>query len=142
MQAKGLDEIVEDLARDISAGIELVCRCEFPSDYIADRQLKCNNQSLVFQGRIVSTNTSESTDLLADLTKWISTEPTVTAKGEELHVMKNSNEPTEKAEPKNKEHELPNSFPMWTAAPVGGVVFIVVILAVATGIVVACRRQK
>ena len=137
MQAKGLDEIVEDLARDISAGIELVCRCEFPSDYIADRQLKCNNQSLVFQGRIVSTNISESTDLLADLTKWISTEPTVTAKGEELHVMKNSNE---KAEPENKEDALPNSFPMWTAAPV--VVFIVVILAVATGTVVACRRQK
>ena len=135
MQAEGLDQIVDDLARGISTGIELNCRCQFPNGYITDLQLKCNGQGLVFHGRIISTNTSTSTDLLAALEKWISTEQTVTAKGEELPILKSSIVHISNEEKSTKV--------VVTAAPVGGVVLLlVVIIVVAIGTVAVCRRQQ
>ena len=146
MQAEGLDQIVDDLARGISTGIDLNCRCTFPNGYITDLQLKCNDQGLVFHGRIISTNTSTSTDLLAALEKWISRVQTVTVKGEELPILKSSNEPPESgnAEHINQEDTPTNSFPVVvTAAPVGGVVLLlVVIIVVAIGTVAVRRRQQ
>ena len=143
LQADERGEIVEDLARDISKGIEHICHCEFPSDYIAERQLLCHNTSLVFQGRIISTKNSESTDLLADLQKWLSTEPTLTAKGEDLHLVKNDTKPTDKAtEPAKKEDTSANGFPVTIVAPVGGTVFLVIILGVAIVTVMVWYRQR
>ena len=144
LQADQREKIVEDLARDISRGIEHICNCEFPIDYIAERQLLCRNTSLVFSGRIISTNNSESTDLLADLEKWLSTDPTLTAKGEDLHLVKNDTKPTDKAtEPAKKEDTSANGFPVTIiVAPVGGVVFLVILLGVAIVTVMVWYRQR
>ena len=145
MQAEGLDQVVDDLARGISAGIELNCHCEFPSDYVTDLQLMCNDQGLRFHGRIISTNTSTSTDLLAALEKYVSAEETVTVKGEELPIVKNkTNEPPKRvnAEHINQEDTPTKGFlVVVTAAPVGGVVLLLVIV-VAIVTVVVCRRQQ
>ena len=143
MQGDQREKIVEDLARDISKGIEHMCHCKFPSDYITETKLLCRNTSLVFQGRIISTNNRESTDLLADLQKWLSTEPTLTAKGEDLHLVKNYTKPTNKAtEPAKQEDTSANRFPVTIVAPVGGAVFLVIILGVAFVTVMVWYRQR
>ncbi|CAI7993603.1 hypothetical protein GBAR_LOCUS1283 [Geodia barretti] len=82
-------EIVEDLSRAFSSGIELTCNCTFTSDYIADGQLTCRNDILIFQGRIISTTDRNSTDLLTNFETWLSTDPTIMARGEELKLFKN-----------------------------------------------------
>ena len=132
----------------ISAGIELNCHCEFPSDYVTDLQPMCNDQGLVFHGRIISTNTSTSTDLLAALEKYVSAEETVTVKGEELPIVKNkTNEPPKRvnAEHINQEDTPTKGFPVVvTAAPIGGVVLLLVVIIVVAivTVVVCCRQQR
>ena len=96
MQAEEPNKIIQDLAREIARGIELFCQCAFPSNYIVEAQLMCHSQNLVFQGRVVSSNDRESTDLVADIEKWIASDPTIIAKGEKLKTVKNDTTSTEK----------------------------------------------
>ena len=136
-------KIVEDLARDISRGIELICHCGFPSDYIADGKLTCNNQRLVYQGRIISTNDRDSIDYLGDLQKWISTEPTLVVKGEQLHLVKNDSKFTERAPTTEPAQTSANSFQVMTAvAPVGVVVVLVLTLSVSIVTIIVYRRRR
>ena len=80
---------MEDLSRAFSSGIELTCNCTFTSDYIADGQLTCRNDILIFQGRIISTTDRNSIDLLTNFETWLSTDPTIMARGKELKLFKN-----------------------------------------------------
>ena len=91
IQAAESAEIAEDIAKNISKGIELMCNCTLPSDYIAERKLSCQNQKLVFMGRIISTAERDSTDLLADFELWITTQATITSKGKEFTVTEYKN---------------------------------------------------
>ena len=68
-----------------------MCNCTLPSDYIAERKLTCQNQKLVFMGRIISTAERDSTDLLADFELWITTQATITSRGKELTIAEYKN---------------------------------------------------
>ena len=49
----------------------------------------CQNDSLIlYQGRIISTNDRSSSDHLADLEKWLLSEPTIIVQGEVLKIVK------------------------------------------------------
>ena len=90
-----------DLAQGISAGIEQFCRCQFPRDYIAEGKLMCNLEALhtvLFQGRIISTNDRGSSVLVGDMDGWVSTEPTVVVQGELLRVVKSETQPNSSSE--------------------------------------------
>ena len=130
-------EILDDLARDFSRGIEIICRCSLPSDYITDGQLTCYNQNLVYQGRIISTNDRGSPNLMGDLQEWLSRDPMIIVKGEELKLVKNEPETA-------KQGDSPtDGFPVTTVgATAGGVAVLVLLLAVVIGTVVACRRYR
>ena len=119
-------EIVEDLARDISRGIELTCSCRFPSNYIIDRELKCDKENLIFSGRIISTNERNSTNLLADFKKWLLSNPTIIVKGETLNIVNRSNN--------NKSNELSMqekfSEDYLIMVVIGGIVAVLILLLV------------
>ena len=141
LQAEGQDEIVDDLARDISRGLELTCHCTFPRDYITDEQLMCLNDTLTFSGRIISTTERSSLDLLADFEQWLSTEPTIIAKGESLSVVASDTAgmPPETASTKTvptvvadkQEEASESSFPMGIVGGAVGGVFILIVFTVA-----------
>ena len=89
LQAQDPEEIMLDLARDIGRGVEFICHCKFPEKYIANGQLMCQNDSLIlYQGRSISTNDRSSSDHLADLEKWLLSEPTIIVQGEVLKIVK------------------------------------------------------
>ena len=153
LQAERQDEIVDDLARDISRGLELTCRCTFPSDYITDERLMCLNDTLTFSGRIISTTERSSLDLFADFEQWLSTEPTIIAKGESLSVVVSDTTgmPSETASTKTaptvvadkQEGGSESSFPMGIVGGAGGGVFLFIVLTVALiiGATMVCKRQ-
>jgi len=90
-----------DLVQGISAGIEQFCRCQFPRNYIAEGKLMCNLEALhtvLFQGRIISTNDRGSSDLAGHLDEWVSTEPTMVVQGEFLRVVKSETQPNSSSE--------------------------------------------
>ena len=81
-----------DVVQAVAAGIDQFCHCHFSSDYIGDRRVLCDQEAChraVFQGRIISTNHRNSTELLQDLERWISSTPTVEVQGEQLQVVSN-----------------------------------------------------
>ena len=140
-QGRDTEDIVEDLARDFSRGIELTCRCSIPSDYIADGRLTCQNQNLIYQGRIISTDDRDSTSLLADLQEWLSSFPVIIAQGEELKLVKNEPEPS--IETAKQEDSPTEGFPVSTVGVTAGAAAILVLLViVVAGTVVACRRKR
>ena len=79
-----------DMVQAITAGIDQLCHCQFSSDYIGNGRLLCDQEAChraVFQGRIISSNDTNSTELLQDLEKWVSSTPTVAVQGEVLPVV-------------------------------------------------------
>jgi len=79
-----------DVVQAVTAGIDQFCHCHFSSYYIGDGRLLCDQEAChraVFQGRIISTNDRNSTELLQDLEEWVSSNPTVAVQGEELQVV-------------------------------------------------------
>jgi len=79
-----------DMVLVITAGIDRLCHCQFTSDYIGDGRLLCDQEAChraVFQGRIISTDNRNSTELLQDLERWVSSTPTVVVQGEQLQVL-------------------------------------------------------
>ena len=81
------ETIMEDLKRDISRGIEQFCRCKFSTDYITNESLTCHGETLAFEGRVISTDDRDSSNLVSDMQKWLSSGPTVIARGEQLKVV-------------------------------------------------------
>ena len=118
---------MEDLARDISRGIEQFCRCEFQSNYITDEQLACDEKFpdvVMFTGRIISTSDRSSSDLVLDLEKWISSKPIAVVQGEQLQVVSDSQTPPSITTEEEEDSSL--SVPM-----VGTITAVAVILLVA-----------
>jgi len=79
-----------DVVQAITAGIDQLCHCHFSSYYIGDGRLLCDQEAChraVFQGRLISTNNRNSTKLLQDLEKWVSSNTTVAVQGEQLQVV-------------------------------------------------------
>ena len=144
-QAQDPEEIMVDLARDIGRGVEFICHCKFPDKYIANGQLMCQNDSLIlYQGRIISTDDRDSSDLLADLEKWLSSEPTIIAQGEVLKIVKKSTIP-EKTPTVERPVEQTDTSSDDILAPifggVAGVVAVLVILAVGVIMTVVVLRK-
>ena len=74
----------------MSAAVSSVCGCHLPSDYIGGGTLECDSEAtttVVFQSVIVSTKERNSSDLVEDLEKWVSTNPKLTVQGVELQVV-------------------------------------------------------
>ena len=79
-----------EIALAVSNGIDMICYCNFTSDYITDETFKCdevNPDLIIVNGRIISTNDRNNSDLLANLEEWVSSGPTVVIQGKELRVV-------------------------------------------------------
>ena len=79
-----------EIALAVSNGIDMICRCNFTSDYITEETFECdevNPDLIIINGRIISTNDSDSSDLVGDLEEWASSGPTVVVQGKELRVV-------------------------------------------------------
>ena len=79
-----------DIAFVVSNGIDMICRCNFTSDYITDETFECdevNPDLIIVNGRIISTNNRDSSDQVGDLEEWVSSGPTVVVQGKELRVV-------------------------------------------------------
>jgi hypothetical protein len=151
------EEIVEDLARDVSRGVELIFRCKFPSDYVADGKLACLNETLMFEGRMISTYDRDSSASFADFEKWISSGPSVIARGELLKVISSKTTSSSDGETPNtdgdantkpptisiNEQETEQSISLLApvVGAVGGVGIIALLVAVVVGAIL-CHRQR
>ena len=79
-----------EIALAVSNGIDMICRCNFTSDYITDKTFECdevNPDLIIINGRIISTNDSDSSDRVGDLEEWASSGPTVMIQGKGLRVV-------------------------------------------------------
>ena len=79
-----------EIALVVSKGIDMICRCNFTSDYITDETFECdevNPDLIIINGLIISTNDRDSSDLVGDLEEWVSSGPTVVVQGKELRVV-------------------------------------------------------
>ena len=66
-----------------------ICNCAFSEEYIADPDLICleNNASgVIFQGRLISTEDMNSTEMISQLERWAQNKPIIVAKGVKLTV--------------------------------------------------------
>ena len=132
-------EKMEDLAREISRGIEQFCSCKFPSDYITDGRLTCdetNPDLVLFQGRLISTNDRDSSDLAKDLEKWVSNKPTVVVQGERVPVVSSDTTSSSKQQEDSSLSETA------VGAIVGIITLLVLLVATLTITLVACYRCK
>ena len=141
LQAEDPGEILADLAREISRGIEFSCGCTFPSDYIADGRLTCHNETLMYQGRIISTDDRDSADLLRYFEEWLSKEPRIIAKGEELKlVVSDTVKPTPNVE---QEGSSSGGIPIpILGGSVGGVSVLLIVVGAVIGAVLVRRRIR
>ena len=79
-----------EIALAVSKGIDMICHCNFTSDYITDDTFACNELNpdlIIVIARIISTNDRDSSDLVGDLEEWVSSGPTVMIQGKELQVV-------------------------------------------------------
>lgn len=66
-----------------------ICNCAFSEEYIADPDLICLENStsrVIFQGRLISTEDMNSTEMVSQLERWAQTKPIIVAKGVKLTV--------------------------------------------------------
>ena len=133
-------EKMDDLVHEIAKGIEEFCRCGFSSEYIAEKRLTCNKTDLhrvLLQGRIISTNDMDSSDLVGDLEEWVSSGPTVVVQGKELQVV-GSESPQDPSSDKQQEDSN-------LAGTVTGIVVAMVVSLVLIGLalfgVFYCKRS-
>ena len=135
-QMREVDKTTEDLAREISRGIELFCQCSFSSDYIADRSVSCSKHILVFQGRLMSTSEKNSSSLLYYLEQWIASGSTVLVRGEQLHVVQND---SEVVSGNQKTEQFP--FPL-VAVPAGILAIVSFIIGIVIAVVVRLKLKQ
>ena len=140
-----------DLAREFSRGIELTCRCKFPDTHITDGRLMCVNEELLYQGRIISTNDRDSTNVLADFEKWLLSEPVVIARGEVLTLVKNQitemttelkETPSIKQLDHNEAEASRDDIPVPIIGGIAGAAVFVLLLIVVTVIVVVLWKRR
>ena len=139
---------MEDLKRDISRGIEQFCRCKFSTDYITNESLTCHGETLAFEGRVVSTDDRDSSNLVSDMQKWLSSGPTVIARGEQLKVVNIDTkvEMNSSTNNGNTTVEVPVSPSQLPLGPViGAVIGVMALLALVVAVVIGtwlCRRRR
>ena len=144
-QAQEPEKIMTDLAREFSRGIELTCRCKFPDTYIPDGQLKCVKQELMYRARIISTDDMDSTDLLKEFEKWLSSEPVVIARGEVLTLVKNPTtelKETPSLKPSEQKEASPGNVPVPIIGGIAGVTVVFVLLIVIVTVIVVVLRKR
>ena len=134
-------EKMDDLVHEIAKGIEQFCRCGFSSEYIAEERLTCNKTDLhqvLLQGRIISTNDRDSSDLVGDLEEWVSSGPTVVVQGKKLQVVSSETSPDA-----SSDGEQEGSSPPWavvgTFAAAGFCLLIIIPLIVCV-VYFKCKR--
>ena len=146
MQAITPEEIVEDLMKAFSAGIKLTCNCFFPSDYITDGSLSCRNKNLIFTGRIISTGVWDSIELLRELEMWLLRESTMTARDEELRLVKKNATTSNEKKNNRKEGEMSpspdKSHGTVIGVTVGGSILVLLFSAVVTVVTVVLWQKS
>ena len=134
-------EKMDDLIHEIAKGIEQFCRCGFPSEYIAEERLTCNKTDLhrvLLQGRIISTNDRDSSDLVGDLEKWVSSGPTVMIQGKELRVVS-----SETSSDPSSDGEQEGSSPPWVVVgtfAAAGFCLLIIIPVIVCVVYFKCKR--
>ena len=137
-----------DLKRDISRGIEQFCRCKFSTDYITNETLTCHGETLAFEGRVISTDDRDSSNLVSDMQKWLSSGPTVIARDEQLKVVNIDTkvEMNSSTNNRNTTVEVPVSPSQLPLGPViGAVIGVMALLALVVAVVIGtwlCRRRR
>ena len=134
---------VMEIAHGVSQGIELICHCNFPSVYIADDKLTCDEKNphlAIFNGRIISTNDRDSSDLVGDLEEWVSSGPTVVVQGEKLRVVSSETSPDASSDDKEEQDSNLLGIVVGTVVPV--IVLLLLISAVVIGIFLFRWRVK
>ena len=95
----------------------------------------CHNGNLIYQARIVGTDDRDSTQLLADLEKWLSGGPTIIVQGEVLKLVIPETAPTLQEESSSDSGLVYGS--------IAGVVAVLLLLAatVFLTVVVLCKHR-
>jgi len=68
-----------------------MCDCHIPANYIADERMICEDEDpskVVFQGRMIITEDRNSSQLIDDIAKWVSTDPHLVIRGVQLEADK------------------------------------------------------
>ena len=120
-------EKVEDLVQEISKSIDQYCGCDIPTNYIADGKFTCREDKpewVIFQGRLISTNDRDSSDLLVNLEEWLSNKPTVVIQGKELRVVSSETSPDPSSDKQQEDSNLAGTVTGIVAAMVVSLVLI------------------
>ena len=75
------------IADKLSGELSKICDCYLPTDYIGDTRMICNEDNpnnVVLQGRLISIYGRSVSELMQDLTQWVSTAPHVVVQGVQL----------------------------------------------------------
>ena len=98
----------------------------------------CHNGNLIYQARIVGIDDRDSTQLLADLEKWLSGGPTIIVQGEVLKLVIPETTPT--LQPEQEESSSDSGL---VYGSVAGVVAVLLLLAatVFLTVVVLCKHR-
>ena len=125
-----------EIAHGVSQGIELICHCNFPSVYIVDEKLTCEEENphlAIFSGHIISTNDRDSSDLVGDLEEWVSSGPTVVVQGKELRVVSSETSPDARSDDKDSDEEQDSNL---LGIVVGTVVPVIILLLLISAVVI------
>ena len=112
----------------------------------------------MYRGRIISTDDRDSTDLLAEFEKWLSSEPVVIARGEVLKLVKNpitemttqmttelketpSIKPLEQNETEASQDDIPMPI-IGGIAGVAAVFVLLIVVVIVTALVLRKRRYS
>lgn len=88
MQRTDSSEKTSDVVKQLVLQLTGSCECAITTKYIADGGLVCSSEpgEVILQGRIISTTTKNSTDLVTLLQEWVLGNPTVIIQGVQLKV--------------------------------------------------------
>ena len=102
---------------------------------------------VMFSGRLISTTDRNSSDLVLDLEKWVSSEPTALVQGEELQVVSSNTPSSDK--PQDSSQKPPSSAKKQEGSSLSGtiagtvaVVAVVVLVVIIVISVVVCYRLR
>jgi len=73
----------------IAGELMAICNCALSAKYIANPDLICMENStggVIFQGRLISTEDMNSTEMVSRLERWAQTKPIIVAKGVKLTI--------------------------------------------------------
>ncbi len=89
LQKDGSAGKVNEVSEHVAKEMDKACSCDLSAKYIGDNRLLCDSTSssrVVYQARMISTNSVNSSGLLHLLADWAQTEPLVVVQGVQLMV--------------------------------------------------------